>query len=531
MKCLRVTKLYDAYHRGLLSERGNRQLEEHLSCCHACREVYEENETLVALIKDSSELPEVSPQYYQRLAARTIEQLNTPFGLGERLGAWWHGATQALRWRPLAQYATVGALCLLAGLALPQLLEEPAADVAQQSTADPNEQFVYLPQEKLIDETPPPNNSNLNISEFDELEAGQESALSNAISKETYLNNEANANRQRQQFALISLDAETLAAMGGAFGENFAKVMASSREQSAELAAQRAAAPQPPIVEATTIQSDAEWALTLNQIQPLKMELYQEDGLAQIRAIREIESLISKTQGNDEQLGLLSDYHRAEDAFLASDYFPAMQLYQQIVRQEPNSLLAALSSLQMANIRFELKDYANAFREYKECLDDKKFFTEDKHDWIMQRAQLLLDNEIDDYQPLRLFQLAESKTGAEALNACRQLLEQYPSSSLASQAVQRVSQLAIYGGGPDRIPAPVGSAIGILQRYALAVDNSIAAAQAQLAVSDITCFRLQNIKQARLEYGRIFEMTDDEEILTQVRNRLKQLSILETINN
>lgn len=104
MRCERAQVLYSEYVSGTLAPETLSRVEEHLATCPACRNFYEDNDKLGALIRDQGEVAHPGPAYFEGLATRVMGELDRlppppPVRNWRRLlrgrPIWWSGAAAA----------------------------------------------------------------------------------------------------------------------------------------------------------------------------------------------------------------------------------------------------------------------------------------------------------------------------------------------------------------------------------------------------------------------------------------------------
>lgn len=223
----------------------------------------------------------------------------------------------------------------------------------------------------------------------------------------------------------------------------------------------------------------------------------------------------------------LSLADRAQQALQNKDYIGAINAYNQVALELPGSSFAFVARSRIADIEYEYLDqYASAFKDYSLCIDNFAGLplSDEKRDQIHGRWEILQQNSINDFEPLKLFRTAEKSTAYVAQQCYQDLLETYPESTLAGAAARNLAALAaadLEGKyiDPQRV-------LDTLQNAVKANPNSSQAAAIQFAIGDLLQQRLFNPRMAVTAYQRVLGMNPSPALAADAGNRLQELNLM-----
>ena len=115
MRCAKCQKLYDDAVRGLLSERLDRKIREHVAFCPTCAVVWQENESLRRLVRESSQPARIPDSAaFARMARHAVAQVEIERAeMPAARGSWLEGVAGWLRGRQLKTAGLVQAVAQL----------------------------------------------------------------------------------------------------------------------------------------------------------------------------------------------------------------------------------------------------------------------------------------------------------------------------------------------------------------------------------------------------------------------------------
>jgi len=543
MRCSKCRKLYDDAVSGLLPEKTARKVREHLAQCPSCAVFWQENDALRMLLRESCEGVELpAPAYFARLSRIAVAKsadykpsakpAAPSLGWGERIAA----SVAALRLGALARAAVFVALGALAGFLLsshrfdrtkgtPEISGPPGAVreiVPAAEVADVIKPITIKPAS-----TPSPADFSKALASLGPHAPSAELALPTEQGSPLPARPPMKIEPEEKPAAPKVNLVEASNQPGPTVDPN---LVVKAWEQTVSLL--NKLGPSDEIERLRKIQQvsrQVEATTVLNSLQDLKIQLVRSGKTEYIPIVHRIEELLNElAAASPENEGAyfahLDTYQEAERALIEKRYDDAMRLFKMVVIQAPRSYLATRARYQMGNINFEYyRDYKNALFEYNQCLNQSAphFLDQQILDQMHQRVELITQNAVDDYAPLKIFYEAESKQNpADAIELYAALLDKYPQSPLAKKAIERITRLVCQNTDDESLVAP---AIDILERFQDKNPDNPAEIYAELGVADITRYRIRNRAQAILEYSKILEKAKDPTLIRQVRARLRQL--------
>jgi outer membrane protein assembly factor BamD (BamD/ComL family) len=220
----------------------------------------------------------------------------------------------------------------------------------------------------------------------------------------------------------------------------------------------------------------------------------------------------------------LKTSQQAWQALFEERYGEAMRLFQEVVRQTPDTPFAALARYQMGNINFEhFRNYKDAALDYDLCLKyPPQFLPESALAQVHERIEEITQNMVDDdYAPLRIFYEAESsKKPAAAIDLYLTLLKQYPQSTKVPAAIEAATRTARQTADDDQL---VRQVLNAFVRFQEQNPDDPYEMYAQLGAADMVNYCIRNHEQAFLEYSEIMKKTKDPKMIQAVQERLRQL--------
>ncbi|KPL07376.1 hypothetical protein AMJ85_09655 [candidate division BRC1 bacterium SM23_51] len=511
MRCSKCQKLYDDAARGLLSEALSRKVHEHLASCPACSVVWQENGALRLVLREAATPPLVpEAAYYVRLArgamARVETEQSTTSPAKPRLLDALPGWLRRARLNPLklANAAVFLAIGVLFGFGLsrglhsgtPEQPTRPGIELVQRST--PTRAVEQpLPPEVILRGIAPrptlvPGEGGVEATRITKIDEPRAAALEPLL-----VDPELVLKAWQQTVGLLDKLGPSEEV------EQLRQVQRLSRR-----------------VEAATV---------LTRLQDLKLQLVRGGQTEYIPVVHRVEEVFNELaavspETQEAHFAQLDTYQEAERALIEKRYDEAMRLFKMVVLQAPGSYLAARAMYQMGNINFEyFRDYKNALLDYSQCLNESPphFLSQTIQDQIHERVELITQNTVDKYAPLRVFYQAQSAAEpVQALALYTSLLARYPQSPLAGQAIEAMTRAVRQAADDDVL---VNRALETLVQFQEQNRDHPFELNAQLGVADITHYCLRNHSQAALEYSKVLEKAKDPGMIETVRARLRLL--------
>jgi len=272
----------------------------------------------------------------------------------------------------------------------------------------------------------------------------------------------------------------------------------------------------------------------LEEMEKLRFKLIINGDRQYLADTNEIQSrmadILKNRQGDSagsRQVRALDLFRQAEKEVQDKRYIEAINAYNQVAQEMGGSIWAFMAHFQIANIEFEYLDqYGSALGEYSQCLQDfpSHFIADEKLSLIHTRVDLLQQNSENNWEPLRLFTIAQKSSPFVAQQNYLELIEKYPESRLAGESARRLADLAaadLEGKyvDPDRV-------LQVLQKALNLNPNSSQAAAIQFAIGDLFQQRLFKPGLAISAYQRVMRMNPSTDLATEAGSRLKELNLL-----
>lgn len=484
MRCDWTRDRFDLYRKSELSDRESSRLEEHLEGCEPCRAVFEQEERLGALLRESLPAPSVPDephfaQLFRRIQSRLEEELEE-----EQVGASWNFGK--LLWTLVAgeegwARGFRGAVMVAAGVAIGVFLTQP------QRQPLPSADRAFLP---ALSERPDSSQPNPLI----EAASAQPSPRTQPTTSAVV---EKGVNPPKTLPAEV---AKSLNDLGTAEPAPYVQLAHELRESQ-----------------------------LLEKLQQVKLELSQSGNRRLVSEFQQVENTLYDlaaldTSADKASLEAFRTYQTAEHQAFMKQYGEALRLFYQIARERPTSYLACLSRYQIGNIDYDLlEDYGNSLINYQQVVDNfpAEYLSEPQRTQVQSRLQLLVETAKYNWQPLRLYRNARSATGEEALAHDVEVIRLFPDTSLALESAKHLTEYGLTSNSGSLLTASeILRLIEKLQGLGLPADLT---AQLQFSKAEILNFRLRNKSQALLEYGKVLEMTDKATLTSMVKTRMQTI--------
>jgi len=494
MRCATCQKLYDDAIEGALSERLARKVREHVAQCPACSVVWQENDGLRQVLRESAMPPSVpDSEYFVRLARQAVAKVQarpapadpSP-GLFERLAGLFRG--EGFGMARLAQGVVLLAIGVIAGFILSPNLRSHV-----QTT-------VFAPPRIASPVTPMIG---------PRVESGMATVASNDALRE------GGAIMKVPDTAATAVD-PTLLVQTWKRTVDLLDKMAPSEEVERLRQIQR-------------VSREVQAAAVLTRLQDLKDELLRSGQTAYIPDVHRIEEVFSQLarasrESQAPDFAHLDTYQKAEQALIEKRYDDAMRLFQMVVIQARGSYLAARATYQMGTINYDyFRDYKNAFIDYNQCMEEfpGQFLPDAVQEQIHERMDLITQNSTDNYAPLRMFYKAEATSKpAAAVPLYAALLKQYPQSPLVRPGIEAMTRIVRQAADDT---SSVNQALEALDQFQDQNPGHAFEMNAQLAVADVTNYCVRNRSQAVIEYTKILEKAKDPAMVKTAQERLRML--------
>lgn len=518
MRCAKCQKLYDAAVRGLLSERWDRKVREHVAACPACAVVWQENESLRRLVRASSQPARMPDRAaFARMARQAMvqveaERAKTP---PARAG-WWTAVADLFQGRQSRMAALVQAAALVAvgaiGGALitrgldggngqprmvanaPVATPRPTPEIVMTSMDRNGGPFPIEPIIPPLDVTPEPGYA-----------PEQPDTPTHLLTK-----------RDDAPPTLPAYDPMFFAQAMDRAVRLFEKLPATDEVE--ELRRIR------------TVSSQLEVAAVLTRLQDLKLQLVRDGRTEYIPDFHRLEKVlkqmaaVSPRSETPAGFAYLDTYQEAETALIRKEYEKAMNLFRKVIVEAHGTYLAARAKYQLGNIEFEItRDYGNALADYNEFLKETpdKYLSEAMLTQVRERIDLITANAANQYAPLRVFDSGEAaKDPADAARYHITLLRSYPDSPLVRKAIDAMARIVRQNPNDDTARQIVEE----LVQFQTGHGEHPLILYVDLAIADIEYYRTHNREQAEYDYSEILKKVEDPQLEGTVRERLAQLS-------
>ena len=287
-----------------------------------------------------------------------------------------------------------------------------------------------------------------------------------------------------------------------------------------------------PFTHSSVGSSTVKWSSALRDPDFSKIEMLEKESKIQNEDLRKIGRQLIEDRGDSGHLVALEHFQRGEDFLIEQDLQAALKSFQKVILLEEQSQLAAVASLHLARIYFNRFEFKESLELYRRCVYDyPDYLSQRWKDEVLKKIQLLAQNKEKDFQPLAYFEKSLKEDGQDKLLLIQNLLSEYPNSSLVKATLEEVRQEVLFPKPDLNFPVSTRDYLSLIQKYIVQNPESNYIADAQLIKADILNFRLQKIRQARIEYARIFDMAPEGPTLKIARERLKQTMQLEIAEN
>jgi tetratricopeptide (TPR) repeat protein len=264
-------------------------------------------------------------------------------------------------------------------------------------------------------------------------------------------------------------------------------------------------------------------------IQRLKWRLYHSGQNRIIPEVHKIETYLADIAAATEEadstyLNNLRTFQEAEQCLLNKEYLCAIQNYSAVANHAPGSLMSFLAQYQTANVNFEdLGDFQASLTHYQKCLENypSHYISEEKKENILKRIDLLTQNSMDNWRPLRLYRQSRTASNENADKFLKEIISKYPKCSLVRDAITQMSNRIISDNSVE-----ISDAENMIAFFQQCRENFIEKEiqqRLQFAVAEILHYSIRNHKQALLEYTRAVEINPQSVFAKNSRERIQTL--------
>lgn len=533
MNCSKCQKLCDEAASGALTERLDRKVRDHLESCPACAVFYRENESLRSLLRDTA-VPQAIPEeaYFRRLARQAAAQSGNPGVLpANPAGPGWF-ENLAAQLGGLVRATTVLAAGAFIGFVLSQIFfgakpNGPDNQTAKEPTPTPKIEYVY------VTPAPLPYKNEQILPPF-------EARVRPTTVADGGLQDLPDASPLIEKIPSHEESPEVVST--ALLDSGRGKIPAVDPQQFLATMQQAMSLIEtiPPTEEYKSLQKIGQVSRQVNvgsvlaSLQDLKIELVRNGQAEHIPLVHKIEDLVNAValatpESRGQHFAHLETYQQAELAMLEgdsgkSDYQKAMDLFRRVVIQAPGSYFAALAKYEIGNINYEhYRNYEDALVDYTQCLEesDPRFLSEHIVKQIHERVQLITQNSRSNYEPLSLYNRAESASDwRKSFDLYTQLILDYPDSTLIRPAFEAMTLIA------RRHPANKGlvsRAVGVFDQFQQKNPDHPLKLYAELGIADVVHYPLRDRAQARIDYAKILREARDPALVATLQDRLSQI--------
>jgi tetratricopeptide (TPR) repeat protein len=530
MRCKPVQQLYEDYARGQLPPATMARVEEHLAGCPVCREQFDLNDKVAALMREGNEVAHPGADYFDRLADRVMARLDdegdaltappVPDTLGRRpfwlQPRWWTGMAAAAA---LIALGVVGEPLTSVGAGRRTAAAPPPAPVPAES---PRTVAGIPPAPAATTAAPAATQSPPVETVAAEVAPGGPTVVVSADARKRELVIGPGMQPSR-------LSPESMAEVAALPASTAADAERSVGEAIQPVALRKAAEP------ADTLSSEL-----ADQLEAVRQQM-AEDGDAALReGLRDLVHKIDERTATDATLDTLPGvrqirlFAEAQDALTEGLPRDAWTRYRRILMIEPDTPLAHRARLQLADLYYnEWADFPAARRYYQECrgAGADKAFTEIELDHIARQTERLRAHADNNWEALGLVHAVRHGEWPEAEAALRRLTSLSGAENLLPEAARTVV---------DRMQnstatVPMETAIAIyklLESRSAAESSQGLRAWLELALGDMQLVQFQELQAAIDHYNRAIAAGGDSgagRLAATKRDQLIDRQLLELV--
>ncbi len=203
--------------------------------------------------------------------------------------------------------------------------------------------------------------------------------------------------------------------------------------------------------------------------------------------------------------------------------------YQKAAELAPSSQWGCLATYELGNVKYEdRREYDAARQYYARCLTEypPKYLIPLQLQQVRGRWEALKRyKDIDNYRPIEMFLAANELEPAARVAPFLELITAYPETGLAQKAVLVLAELAT---SEETFPeVPWQGIYGQFSEYLIGSPNGPLSAHCRLALAEIMALRLRNYGDARVEYEKVLQMTQDPELTGRAGKQINRLTTLQ----
>lgn len=213
----------------------------------------------------------------------------------------------------------------------------------------------------------------------------------------------------------------------------------------------------------------------------------------------------------------------AEERLAAGDALGAVEAFEQAADSAEGSFGAFLATIQAASVHFEVReDYGAALRAYREAMEQypNHFLTGEHKGPLLERIELLVENQSGDWAALRAWRRAQGLQGVERAEALLAAMEAAPRAPIAGRAALEAIALVCDEHPEAYDPQLLLNRLNNALREAL---DAPSAASLQFASGRLVHMRMANTALARTLYARSLAMPGAEGIAPQAEALVRAL--------
>jgi tetratricopeptide (TPR) repeat protein len=512
MRCNSVLASYEDYTRGTLGSKVLARIENHLAECHGCREEFELNDRMAALMREGSEVAHPGVDYFENLNERVLAGLSRdrPAGpLADATGGlshhawwrqpiWWTGAMTACGLLALGLVGEstvasggVGRLVASAPTALPSpnIASPPAGEGSAAADAPSVAPMASIPPAPVAPATGP-----------------------TVVVSADSTKRELVIGPGLQPSALSSESMAEVAAMTPASGKSFDKSSSRDTERKTTIqpvAIKRAAEPAGDLA-AKLADELAE------QLETIRTQMTERGDRALADGLRDLVRRIDERTARDATLESLPGvrqvrlFAEAQDALAEGRPREVWTRHRRILMIDADSPLAQRARLQLADLYYnEWADFQAAQRYYQECRGPaaERAFTTRELDHVARQTERLRTHAGNNWQSLGLLHVVRRGEWPETESALRELTVLDGAADLLPEAARTVVERM-----QTSEETPMETAISIyklLDARAAAETNPNLRAWLELALGDMQLAQFQELQGAINHFNRAIEIAGD----------------------
>ena len=504
------------------------RVEEHLAGCPACREYYEQCDSIAGLLRETSDVAHPGTQYFERLCETVLDRLDDPLdpSLREQVAPIVDLPTRPWQ-RPLWWAGAMAAAALLALSVLPGQVPRMNEKTTLVASAAPIPAMTELalasgqPDVKVVEE-------NANGRKTLTLALNNPQIASTAMASSPDANQTLDKsvtgkdNNSPAVEEILKSPARIVADLHAPAGKDNLTPL---QHQDAEETKVRMAKFSEEVQNDQVIPEDL-----IARLQIIKSKTISQGNEALMQSLRELEQAVQSQMDDSGTLDALpivrqaSLYLKAEEALKAGHPKEAWTLYRQILRLDEHSLLAARASLQMADLYYsEFADFANAQHYYSRLTgaDAAEALSEAEHEQVTRRLERLSRYSADSWNALNLLHMVLHENLPTALSALRQLTETPGTEDLLPEAARNmVENINKVGEDPTALSIDVFTKItfdvyNLIENKSKVTQNKDIQAYLDLALGDLALSQFKDTRQAMICYRKVISEASADSAATK----------------